>query len=134
MSDSHAVDHFRRRAGVIGFRAAMLAYVLSKKSSPYLSANFGLWVAEYVFREQMRMFGAQVEQKSRELTVKTDSSRGSVRNLLAALPQTFTTSDLIGLRRKFGQSTEVRRVLSRWVCSGYIRKVGDKTYQKLRAA
>jgi hypothetical protein len=131
LTDSRAVDLVRRRAGVIGFRAGMLCYLLNDRKSPKIAADFGLWVAEYVFRNQMTFFGMQFEESAKITSEKTDANRGSVRNLLAELPQKFTRQDLIGLRRRNGQSTDIKKVLSRWTQAGYIRKESDKTYVKL---
>ena len=130
-TDSRAVDTIRRRAGVIGFRAGMLCYLLNERKSPKVAADFGEWVAEYVFRQQMTLFGEQFEQSARETAEKTDTSKGRVRNLLKDLPQKFTNADLIGLRRKNGQSTDIRMVLYRWQKAGYIRKEGDKEWVKI---
>ena len=93
--------------------------------------KFGEWVAEYVFRQQMTLFGEQFEQSARETAEKTDTSKGRVRNLLKDLPQKFTNADLIGLRRKNGQSTDISYVLSRWVKAGYIKKDGEKMWVKI---
>lgn len=130
-TDSRAVDIIRRRSGVIGFRAGMLCYLLNEKKSPKLAADFGEWIAEYVFRQQMTLFGDQFETSARETVEKTDRSRGRVHNLLHDLPQRFTNADLIGLRRRNGQSTDVYKVLSRWQKAGYIRKEGEKQWLKL---
>ncbi len=131
LTDSRAVDIIRRRSGVIGFRAGMMAYLLSDKRSAKQASEFGLWVAEYVFRQQMTLFGEKFEQSSAAQQKAIEQSRGQVRNLLEQLPQKFTTADLIGLRRKNGQSTQVGYVLTRWSKSGLIRKIGDKCYSKV---
>ena len=94
-------------------------------------SKFGEWVAEYVFRQQMTLFGEQFEQSARETAEKTDTSKGRVRNLLKDLPQKFTNADLIGLRRKNGQSTRIDVVLSRWLKAGYIKKDGEKMWVKV---
>lgn len=130
LSDSRAVDIIRRRAGVIGFRAGMLAYLLSDKKQAKQSAEFGVYIAEYVYRQQLSLFGDQFEKTAQEQVMRSES-RGSVRNLLELLPTEFTVSDLIALRRKNGQSTAVTVVLHRWVKSGLIRKEKDKHYVKI---
>ena len=130
-TDSRAVDIVRRRAGVIGFRAGMLCYLMNEKRSPKIAADFGLWVAEYVFRQQITFFGSQFEMCAKATDAKTDASRGAVKNLLSLLPQRFSTSDLIGLRRRNGQSTDVHMVIVRWTKAGYIRKIADKQFVKL---
>ena len=133
LTDSRAVDSLRRRACVMGFRAGMLAYLLEGMKGAKLAADFGVWVAEYVFRQQMTLFGELFEKSYRDQTRQAEGNRGNVRNLLAQLPNEFSTADFIAIRRKNGQSADVRRILSRWTLSGLIKKTGEKKYQKLTA-
>ena len=70
-ADSHAMDTLRRRAGVMGFRAGMLCYLLENRKFTKTVAQFAEWVAEYVFRNQMELWGDQLEQ---ELTGALDIS------------------------------------------------------------
>ena len=134
LTDSRAVDSLRRRACVMGFRAGMLAYLLEGMKGAKLAADFGVLVAEYVFRQQMTLFGELFEKSYRDQTRQAEGNRGNVRNLLAQLPNEFSTADFIAIRRKNGQSADVRRILSRWTLSGLIKKTGEKRYEKLIAA
>ena len=130
VTDSRAVDILRRRSGVIGYRAGMLCWLLNGEKGGKQAADFGVWVAEYVFRQQMQLFGSQIEAVSNEQQRNADK-RGSVRNLLELLPQAFEASDLMVLRRKNGQSSDCHSVLHRWLKAGLIRKDGRKRYVKL---
>lgn len=161
-NDSRAIDTLRRRAAVIGFRAGYLAALLNgaakhtnRNSSSKASASktskrlttssllpatskdesaaaFAAWVAEYVFLNQMALFGDKVESASNEW-LSSQSAKGSVRGLLAKLPQTFTKSELMTLRVRNGQSSDVRTVISRWLASGMIRMTDKNTYTKIAA-
>ena len=131
-TDDRALDIVRRRAGVIGFRAGMLAYVLNSQRNAKQAADFALWVAEYVFRQQMSLFGKQFEDAFYQSQKIIDTSRGRVVNLLQALPQTFSRNDLIAQRLKIGQSTNVRNVISRWRKAGYIEDLGNNNYKILK--
>ena len=133
-ADSHAMDTLRRRAGVIGFRAGMLCYLLENRKFTKTVGQFAEWVAEYVFRNQMELWGDQLEQ---ELTGALDifsGERGSALSLLALLPQEFATADLIKLRARKGQSVKgsaISMVLNRWKTNHKIEKVSDTTWRKL---
>lgn len=142
--DSRAMDTFRRRSAVIGFRAGMLAYLLyghpdqrSKKQSVNRQkeiAAFAEWVAEYVFRGQMELWGEQMEQELTSNLEVTSGERGAASSLLGLLDKEFTTGDLIKLRAKKGQSvssTSVNSLLCRWKKMGRIDKTGEGKWKKL---
>ena len=134
-ADSHSMDTLRRRAGVIGFRAGMLCYLLENRKFTKTVASFAEWVAEYVFRNQMELWGEQMEQ---ELTGALDiisGERGSASSLLALLPQEFTTADLIKLRARKGQSvtpTSINSLLCRWRKLNRIDKTADGKWKRLK--
>lgn len=141
-ADSRAIDTLRRRSAVIGFRAGYLASLMlqadEKKSTKTKthpswekqSADFATYVAEYVFRNQMALFGAQFEKAADEY-LAAQVQRGHVRKLLQLLPETFTRADLMALRARNGQTTDVAYVLTRWRQNGLITDVGVNTYQKV---
>ena len=134
-ADSHAMDTLRRRAGVMGFRAGMLCYLLENHKWTKTVGNFAEWVAEYVFRNQMELWGDQMEQ---ELTGALDiisGERGAASSLLALLPTEFTTGDLIKLRARQGQSvtpTSVNSLLCRWRKLARIDKTADGKWKRLQ--
>ena len=132
-ADSHAMDTLRRRAAVMGFRAGMLCYLLENRKFTKTVASFAEWVAEYVFRNQMELWGEQMEQ---ELTGALDAmtERGAASSLLALLPKDFTTADLIRLRARKNQSvtpTSVNSLLCRWRKLGRIDKTADAHWHRL---
>jgi hypothetical protein len=128
------MDTLRRRAAVIGFRAGMLCYLLEDRKETKLVASFAEWVAEYVFRNQMELWGEQME---RELTQAMDSQseRGSATSLLGLLPAEFTTAELIKLRTKKGQSVKlmaIKTLLARWKKSGRIARIAEGQWKQLK--
>ena len=132
-ADNHAMDILRRRAAVIGFRAGMLCYLLEDRKATALVGEFATWVAEYIFRNQMELWGEQMEQ---ELTgaLEAQQERGATLSLLRSLQTEFVTTDLIRLRAKNGQSvsaTSIKSLLSRWKKTGRIVKVGDGKWKQL---
>ena len=130
-ADNHAADVLRRRCAVIGFRAGMLCFLLENRIPKRSIGEFATWVAEYVFVNQMELFGDKLEQ---ELTASLDrSERGSLTALIDLLPPIFCTHDLIALRAKRGQSVKpnaVATLLLRWEKAGRITKLAPGQYQK----
>ncbi len=133
-ADSHAMDTLRRRAGVMGFRAGMLCYLLENRKFTKTVGAFAEWVAEYVFRNQMELWGEQMEQELSGALEVLSGERGSAASLLALLPTEFTTADLIKLRARKGQSVKnnaICMVLNRWKTNRKIEKLSDTKYKKL---
>ncbi len=132
-ADSHAMDTFRRRAGVIGFRAGMLCYLLENRKFTKTVASFAEWVAEYVFRNQMELWGDEMEALTTG-AIDAQTDKGAASSLLALLPQEFTTGDLIKLRARKNQSVKraaISMVLSRWKNNRKIEKAGESTWRKI---
>ena len=132
-ADNHAMDTLRRRAAVMGFRAGMLCFLLENHKYTKTVGQFAEWVAEYVFRNQMELWGDQMEQ---ELTgaLNALTERGAASSLLALLPRDFTTTDLIRLRARKNQSvtpTSVNSLLCRWRKIGRIDKTADGKWHRL---
>ncbi len=133
-ADSHAMDILRRRSAVIGFRAGMLCYLLEDHNYTDIVGQFAEWVAEYVFRNQMELWGDQMEQELTGALEVISSDRGSVRSLLDSLPEEFTAADLIKLRARKGQSVKgssISMVLNRWRNTNRIEKISGTTWRKL---
>ena len=133
-ADSHAMDTLRRRAAVIGFRAGMLCYLLENRKYTKTVGAFAEWVAEYVFRNQMELWGEQMEQLIAG-AVDAQTERGAATSLLSLLPEEFTTADLIKLRARKGQSVSsnsIKVLLSRWKKHGRIEKVSDGHWKRLK--
>lgn len=142
-ADSRAIDTLRRRSAVIGFRAGYLAHLLYKAEAPKRKkkssakarkeeqgeGEFAVYVAEYVFRNQMELFGTQFE-KAADDYLASKTSRGKVRKLLQSLPETFSKAELMALRARNGQSTDVSYVLSRWKQNNLIVEIGTNIYKK----
>ena len=132
-ADSHSMDTLRRRAAVIGFRAGMLCYLLENHKYTKTVGSFAEWVAEYIFRSQMEIWGDQVEQTYKR-SMESQTERGAAASLLSLLPDEFTASDLIKLRARKGQSVKssaISMVLNRWRTNNRIEKATETTWRKL---
>lgn len=127
--DSRAVDTLRKRAAVIGYRAGMLAYLLNECVYEKSVGEFTTWVAEYVFQNQMQLFGSKFEEVAQSQLVMNER-KSCVVSLLQQLPEQFTRNELMALRARNGQSTRVDMVLNRWKSSGFITQVDKTTYKK----
>ena len=127
--DSRAVDTLRKRAAVIGYRAGMLAYLLNECVYTKEVGQFTSWVAEYVFQNQMELFGSKFEEVAQS-QIRVRENRSQVVSLLQVLPEQFSKSDLMALRARNGQSTNVAMVISRWKAAGFIKQVEKNTYRK----
>ena len=133
-ADSHAMDVLRRRAAVIGFRAGMLCYLLEDHQYTETVGQFAEWVAEYVFRNQMELWGEQMEKELTGALEVISNDKGSVRSLLDALPEEFTAADLIKLRARKGQSVKgssISMVLNRWRATNRIEKINETMWRKV---
>ena len=127
--DSRAVDTLRKRAAVIGYRAGMLAYLLNECVYEKSVGEFTTWVAEYVFQNQMTLFGNKFEEVAQSQLVMNER-KSCVVSLLQQLPEQFTKNELMALRARNGQSTRVDMVIGRWKSSGFITQVDKITYKK----
>ena len=77
-ADSRAMDTLRRRAAVIGFRAGMLCYLLEGHKETPRVRLFADWVAEYVFRTQMELWGEQMERELNQAVETMNTERDSI--------------------------------------------------------
>ena len=127
--DSRAIDTLRKRSAVIGYRAGMLAYLLNGQKYDKGVGEFAAWVAEYIFQNQLDLFGSKFEEVAQS-QIRVKENRSQVVSLLLVLPEKFTKTELMTLRARNGQSTNVASVLSRWRSSGFIVQVEKNTYKK----
>ena len=115
-------------------RRFLVGYIPENRKFTKTVGQFAEWVAEYVFRNQMELWGDQLEQ---ELTGALDifsGERGSATSLLELLPAEFSNADLIKLRARKGQSVKgsaISMVLNRWRGNGKIEKLSDTRWKKL---
>ena len=123
-SMSLAIDAFYKRAGVMGYRAAVITYILNDYKETTHVIDFGLWVADYVLQQQVAMWGAYIEN-AEQMETSTP-----VANLYNDLGEEFCRKDLVNLRIINGQGTNVRTIIMRWKQAGMIREVEKNKYVK----
>ena len=127
--DSRAIDTLRKRSAVIGYRAGMLAYLLNGRKYDKTVGDFTSWVAEYIFQNQMQLFGHKFEEVAQN-QIRMNETRSQVTSLLLSLPEQFTKNELMALRVRNGQSSRVDMVLNRWRTAGFITQTAKNTYRK----
>lgn len=127
-TQSIAVDTFRKRSAVIGFRAGALAYLLNESVENRCVIDFACWIADYVLQQQVLGFGPAIEK---EESGYQEQRIGAVLQLFSMLPSQFTRQQLVELRASNGQSTDIRMIIHRWKKNSMIEEVTQNTYTKL---
>ena len=136
-----ALDTFRRRAAVMGFRAGLVARacyeagtVDTKNTGTYRSRirKFAIWVADYALASLLERFGAQMTSVQQE-TRATRRQGDNYVNLLSKLEPTFTSDTLRATMKFYGVKSTSRMVVHRWKANGLIEKVDGKksTFRKI---
>lgn len=124
-----ALDTFRRRAAVVGFRAAMLAAAMYKQLNADTRrriAQFALWVAEYVVQYQVERYGDSVRK-----AMPTERRTGRFVSILGEMGDEFTPAELIAKMRQRQYNTPVKIVLHVWRKNGLVKKMENGNYVKL---
>ena len=123
----YAVDVFRRRAALNGFRAGIIAYLLEGRQESERAIKFALWYAERCFHYQMQIYGDKID--ALQNNTQNPSLKGNIR-YLDALPKEFTKEDLVNLRLANGESPVVKTIIYRWVKEDKIKKIDANLWQK----
>ena len=123
-----ARDTFRRRAAVIGFRAAMVAFALWKceRKKENAAARFGTFVAGQVLEGQLERFAQQLNEQN-----DTDDRRRQSRKVLNLLPEEFTREELAAAMKRCGRKSPVRSTICIWKSNKIIEETTDNKFKKL---
>lgn len=121
---SKAADEFRKRSAVNGFRAGMLCFLLEQERQTLTSdeiVKFGLWVAEYAFRNHMKLYGEWVDSDALN---KQLVNGHKVPYMLPKLPKQFTRDDVSKLQVSMGNSNpDPKQNISYWKKLGCIKEL-----------
>lgn len=125
-----ARDTFRRRAAVIGFRAAMVAFALwdFDKSKESAASKFGLFVADQVLAGQLDRFADQINGA---VVVESDARKSKPYKVLNLLPVEFSRDELAAVLKKCNRKTSARITANAWVNNKLIEKIDNNKYKKL---
>ena len=97
--------------------------------------DFALWVATETLLQQMAFFGHSLnkqDEENRQIRERGKKEMYKTKNirLLSELPDPFTKSDLVKLRRKYGMEGECAYIITRWLKAGFVVYDG-KQYKKI---
>lgn len=125
-----ALEIFRRRAAVIGFRAGLVAVACyeaamaeedcNKSRNDQRVKKFALWVANYALTALLSRFGEKMEEVQRDTAPR---KRTVYTDLFAELAVTFTSDDLRACVRRNGVKSPIRQILYCWRQNDIIAKV-----------
>ncbi len=126
-SDDHAADYFRRRAAVIAFRTTGVVYLLAGKESKQV-VEFAPLMAEYVFKEQMRLLAPAFDDTTPKANMEQQryTANGCIFDKLG---KTFTSDDLRKLKPK-AKAHAITQMVSSWKKEGWVKKVGNGEWEK----
>lgn len=132
-----ALDTFRRRAGVIGFRAGVLFYCMEGHKLTNEVIALAIWIANYVLDQQMRLFGTEINEineKNQQLAITADAHVNRYKQLLFdVLPDKFSDDELRDICQRRGESiipSTLRCYTSRWRKSKMIERNEDGIWVK----
>lgn len=134
--ENPAEDHFFRRAALIGFHAAMVAYMCNGCKESKEVVDFALWVAEYTLQSQLLHYGNMYNSiHNKRLENRTDEviqlSETVKFDLLTALPQEFTVEDITRIcneNRKQLKNPYLK--ISRWKKAGFVKELPSSSQIK----
>lgn len=126
-----ALEIFRRRAAVVGFRAGLVAVACYEAAKIVNNENnhtryirrvkdFALWVANYALTALLSRFGEKMEEVQRDTAPR---KRTVYTDLFSELAATFTSDDLRACVKRAGSRSPIRHIIYRWNQNGMIAKV-----------
>ena len=123
-------DTYRKRAAVIGFRCGVIFHLLTgkeKETQPCI--DFALMMAEYCLQEQIKAFGEALQ--SQYQGGNTNLKNKSNKSVFEQLPSVFTIDDLRALKEGICNDISLRKIVSRWLNDGWIKKINNKHWEKV---
>ena len=132
LSQSRVYENLSFRGNVIAFLKAMVLYVAQGEKWDKTLEDFIRWSEQYDLWCKMKFFGEAIEDAE---TATSTQRRPGPRNLLALLPEEFTTEELQHVRRRQGvDKTPIDKLLKVWKSRSYVVAVEGKenVWRKLR--
>ena len=143
-------DIYRKRSAVIGFRCGVICLssqtLPEEGSSASLQDNsplplegsgeaesdaclaFAWMMAEYVLKEQCKMFGdGLVDERQSMHLMKNDKNT----NVLTHLPEQFGIEELRSIKGNTFSDNTLTQIISRWRKDGWIEKVAKGKWHKV---
>ena len=120
---------YRKRAAVMGFRAGVLAFLLSDEKETPAVVNFATTVAQYAMEEQVKCFGRLLMDKT--VSARAYATYKSANTtLFDRLPQRFTIDDVQVAKGFDTPRGTIKSCISRWKASGLITTDSPGMYHK----
>ena len=132
LSQSRVYENLSFRGNVIAFLKAMVLYVAQGEKWDKTLEDFIRWSEQYDLWCKMKFFGEAIEDAE---TATSTQRRPGPQNLLALLPDEFTTDELQHVRRRQGvDKTPLTHLLQVWKNRGYVEQVVGQAnvWRKLR--
>ena len=132
LSQSRVYENLSFRANVIAYLKAMVLYVAQGEKWDKTIEDFIRWSERYDLWCKMKFFGEAIEDAE---TATSTQRRPGPQNLLALLPDEFTTDELQQVRRRQGvDRTPLQHMLTVWKSRGYIAPIDgqENVWQNLR--
>ena len=131
LSQSRVYENLSFRANVIAWLKACVLYVAGGGQWDQTLEEFVRWSMQYDMWCKMEFFGSAIEAA---MTLPaTDLQKCGRRNLLMLLPDEFTRADAERVRLSEGMDTKgAMHMLSQWKHRGYISKISNDNYRKLK--
>ncbi len=126
-SCDYAADYFRRRAAVIGFRSATVAYLLTGKESKGV-VEFATLMAQYAFLGQMHLLAKSYYDTTAKANAQQQRTTANG-NIFDNLPKRFTRDDL-KKQKPYANAHCLAQMVSVWKKSRWIEKVATNTWEK----
>ena len=133
-----ARDTYRRRAGVNGFRAGMLAYMLWDES-PRRKQDviaFARWVAEATLTRTLFKFGEKYQKIRDNQQIERPQVGGKQGKIVTLLPEKFTREEFLEAATKLGTTSydAQRQLLTRLRQRGFIGEDPDNPIGFIKCA
>ena len=129
LSNDDAMDTFRRRTAVKGFRlglVCMCCWEKPTKKEQDIIKKFVRWFMDRDLKESLAFFG----KKYNDLQNDAEVEEVAHNSLFDSLPNDFSKNDVIAQCIKQGIKSRVRQILYRWKQDKAIIKTGQDTYKK----
>jgi len=131
----HARDSFRRRTAVKAFRLALLCHACWPKvgvKEQKIIRDFALWFADVEIMKSLKLWGEQYNEFRAKEKKRATSRPSNYSSLMDAIPDEFTKEDVATACKKYGVFSQVKDVIYSWNSRGFIKKIGNKKYKKLK--
>ena len=134
VSMSRARDVARRRAAVVGFRAALLAVALNEVAQKEYKKEDIIWFAKYIadahLSSILALYGDLMERVLNRTSNTNNAKMGKA--IFSELPETFTRNELYAAMRKGGYATLPRKAIYIWKKQGMIEKINSNEFRKCK--